>query len=336
MAGVIYLIFAGLFKLFGTEKIIRFFPTIVTAPIVIAIGLTLAGSAVSNCATNWWIALLAIIVVIIFNLYGKGIFKIVPILMGLIISYAVALITDSGARELLFTSVAQAKWIGLPFQMNNTVFSLIGHTNKTLLISAIITIMPIAIASCSEHLADISAISSTCRRDFIGEIGFHRTLLGDGLSTILSAMFGAPSTTTYSENTAVVALTGKTNPKIQRIAGLFAILFGCCPKFAMIIECMPTAVIGGISLVLYGMISSVGVRNLIEEQIDFKNPRNIIITALILSLSIGITYGIGSVTIGIVTLSGLAVATLVGVFMNAIIPVDKSENLTFAQNYDTI
>lgn len=261
--------------------------------------------------------------------------KIIPVLLGMIGSYAVAFAFEPAVRLNVIANVSAAKWIGFPFALGNTVFG-IQNFDKAIFVSAIITIMPLAIATCSEHIGDISAISSTCNKDFIGEVGLHRTLLGDGLATIIASLFGAPANTTYGESTAVVALTRKTNPAIQRVAATFAIIFSFCPKFAALISSMPAAVIGGVSLILYGMISAVGIRNLIEQKVDLTKPRNIIIVSVILCLAVGITYGIGSVTIGIVTLSGLAVATLVGVFMNAIIPVDKSENLTFTQNYDTI
>ncbi|MBP3371444.1 MAG: uracil-xanthine permease [Clostridia bacterium] len=321
-AGLLYVLLAALFKAFGAKKVMRFFPPIVTGPIIIAIGLTLSGSAIGNCMANWWIAILAIAVVIVCNIWGKGMIKIIPILLGVLVSYIVA--ACFGMVD--FTAVKEAAWIGLPFQMENTVFGLIGNADISLIIASIITIMPIAIATIVEHIGDISAISSTCERDYIADPGLHRTLLGDGLATSLAALFGAPANTTYGENTGVLALSRVYDPKVVRIAAFIAILFSFCPKFAALVSAMPTATIGGVSLVLYGMISAVGVRNVVENNVDFTKSRNVIIAALILVLAIGIKYGvaggnisfaIGSVTI---SLSGLAVAALVGIVLNAVLP----------------
>jgi uracil permease len=297
----------------------RFFPPIVTGPIIIAIGLTLSSSAIANCAANWWIAILAIAVVIVCNIWGKGMIKIIPILLGVLVSYIVA----ACCGMVDFTPVAEAAWIGIPFKMEDTVFSLIGNADVSLIVTSIITIMPIAIATIIEHIGDISAISSTCERNYIADPGLHRTLLGDGLATTLASLFGAPANTTYGENTGVLALSRVYDPKVVRIAALLAILFSFCPKFAALVSVMPTATIGGVSLVLYGMISAVGVRNVVENKVDFTKSRNVIIAALILVLAIGINYGgsvsfaIGSVTI---SLSGLAVAALVGIILNAVLP----------------
>ncbi len=319
-AGLMYVILSALFKGFGVKKVMRFFPPIVTGPIIIAIGLSLSGSAITNCATNWWIALVAIIVVIVCNIWGKGMIKIIPILLGVIASYAVAAVSGN----VDFTNVKDAAWLGLPFQWQNTVFGLLsGEFDTGLLITAVVTIVPLAIATMVEHIGDMCAISSTCERNYLEDPGFHRTLLGDGLATTLASLFGAPANTTYGENTGVLALSRVYDPRVIRLAAIIAILFSFSPKFAALISAMPAATIGGVSLILYGMISAVGVRNVVENKVDFTKSRNVIIAALILVLAIGITYTspisipVGDFTI---SLSGLAVAAIGGIVLNAILP----------------
>jgi len=321
-AGVLYLIMSLLIKLFSTAKVMKFFPPIVTGPIIIAIGLILSQSAVDNCANNWIIALVAILAVIICNIFGKGMIKIIPILIGVVVSYVVAICMG----KVDFTIVKDAAWIGLPIVKETTVFALFGDNfDVSLLITSIITITPIALATIVEHIGDISAISSTVNKNFIKEPGLHRTLLGDGLATIVASLFGAPANTTYGENTGVLNLSKVYDPLVVRLAAVFAVVLSFCPKFAAIIQAMPTATVGGISLILYGMISAVGVRNIVENNVDFKNSRNVIIAALILVLAIGvnfsaagaIAFSIGSVNI---SFSGLAIGALVGIIVNAILP----------------
>ena len=329
IAGLMYVLLSALFKIFGTKAVMRFFPPIVTGPIIIAIGLSLSSSAVSNCAANWWIALIAIVIVIATNIWGKGMIKIIPILLGVVGSYAFAMIIDPAAREALVTNVSNAAWIGIPIHMENTVFGLFaGEVDTGLLVTAVFTIVPLSLTAMVEHIGDISAISSTCDRNFMEDPGFHRTLLGDGLATTLASIFGAPANTTYGENTGVLALSKVYDPKVIRIAAILAILFSFSPKFAAIISSMPAATIGGVSLVLYGMISAVGVRNVVENKVDFTKSRNVLIAALILVLSIGITYG-GAIVIGPVSLSGLAVGSIVGIVLNAIMP---GKDYTFGTN----
>ncbi len=316
-AGFIYFILAALIKLYGSVKVMRFFPPIVTGPIIISIGLILSGSAITNCQDNWLIALLAIIVVVVSNIWGKGMIKIIPILLGVVISYSVA----AGFGMVDFSAVGQAPWIGLPVKAENTVLAVFKDTNSEFLISSIIAVMPIALATMIEHIGDICAISSTTGKNYLLNPGLQRTLTGDGLATSLAALFGAPANTTYGENTGVLNLTKVFDPRVVRIAALFAILFSFCPKFAAVISSMPAATIGGVSLVLYGMISAVGIRNLVENRVDFSKSRNVIIAALILVLAIGIKYGANdSVSLGFTSLSGLAIAAIVGIFLNAIIP----------------
>ena len=315
-AGLMYLILAGFIKIFGVKKVMRFFPPVVTGPIIIAIGLTLSGSAINNCCTNWWIALLAVVIILVCNLWAKGMIRIVPVLMGVVGSYVVA--ACFGLVD--FTMVKEASWIGLPFEMKNTAFSVFGNPNWGLVVTAIITIIPISLATMMEHIGDMCAISSTTGINYLEDPGLHRTLMGDGLATALASMFGAPANTTYGENTGVLNLTKVFDPRVIRIAAVLAIIFSFCPKFAAIVTVMPAATIGGVSLVLYGMISAVGVRNLVENKVDLTYSRNLLIAALIMVLAIGVNYGPGAIVLGKISLSGLAVAALVGIVMNAALP----------------
>ena len=327
VAGLVYLVLALLFKLFGAKKVMRFFPPIVTGPVIIAIGLTLAGTAISSCSGNWLVAVVAILVVVICNIFGKGMIKIIPILLGVVASYVVAMFVDPAARETVVKTVAEAKWFGLPVIWENTAFSIFGENfDAGMLLTAVITIAPISLATIVEHIGDMCAISSTVGKNYVADPGLHRTLTGDGIATSLAALFGAPANTTYGENTGVLALSKVFDPMVIRLAAVFAVVLSFCPKFAALIVAMPAATMGGVSLVLYGMISAVGVRNVVENQVDFTKSRNVLIAAMILCLAIGIKYydasGAVSFTVGAVTisLSGLAVAALVGILMNAILP----------------
>lgn len=320
-AGLMYVILSALFKAFGVKKVMKFFPPIVTGPIIISIGLILSSSAINNCNANWLVAAAAIIIVVCFNIWGKGMTKIIPILLGVLGSYLISMLIDPASRTAVAEKIAEAKWVGLPIVWENSVFHLFNMNVDTgMLLSAIFTIVPLSLATMVEHIGDICAISSTVGKNYVADPGLHRTLLGDGLATTLAALFGAPANTTYGENTGVLALSKVYDPRVIRIAACFAIIFSFCPKFAALITAMPTATIGGISLILYGMISAVGVRNVVENKVDFTNSRNVIVAALILVLAIGINYSVGSIQIGIVSLSGLAVASLVGIIVNAILP----------------
>lgn len=320
-SGLMYVVLAILIKVFGVKKIMKYFPPVVTGPIIIAIGLNLSKSAIENCSTNWLYAIVAIVVVIAFNTWGKGMTKIIPIFLGVIASYIVAAI--SGGID--FKPIVRAAWIGLPFQWNDTVFSLFKGCKGSIIITAMITIIPIALATMVEHIGDICAISSTVGNNYIVNPGLHRTLLGDGLATALASLFGAPANTTYGENTGVLAISKVYDPKVIRIAAGFAMLLSFCPKFAAVIKVMPSGTIGGVSLVLYGMISAIGVRNVVEKQVDFSKQRNVIIAALILVLSIGVNYSeAGAIVFKVhgvsISLTGLAVGALIGILVNAIIP----------------
>ncbi|MBE6002622.1 MAG: uracil-xanthine permease [Lachnospiraceae bacterium] len=322
-AGLVYLVLATAFKAFGESRVMQYFPPVVTGPIIIAIGLNLSKSAIENCASNWPIALVAIFIVVICNIWGRGMVKIIPILLGVVGSYIVAAVCG----VIDFSAVETAPWFGVPVNYSRTVFSLFtdGTLDTSLLITSVITIVPIAFATMMEHIGDISAISSTVGENFIKEPGLHRTLTGDGTATALASLFGAPANTTYGENTGVLTLTKVYDPMVIRLAACIAIVLSFCPKFAALIEVMPSATVGGISLVLYGMISAVGIRNVVETNVDFSQTRNVIIAALILVLAIGVNYssaGAIIIPLGAMTInfSGIATGSLVGIILNAILP----------------
>ena len=316
-AGLMYFILAGLFAAFGAKKVMRYFPPVVVGPIIIAIGLCLSGSAIQNCASNWWIAILALVIIIVANIFGKGMIKIVPILLGVVGSYIVA--ACFGLVD--WTPVKEAAWVGLPFKMEDTAFAVFKNPDWGLVLAAIIAILPISLATMVEHIGDMCAISSTTGINYLEDPGLHRTLMGDGLATALASLFGAPANTTYGENTGVLNITKVFDPRVIRLAAVFAIVLSFCPKFAAIIAVMPAATIGGVRLILYGMISAVGVRSLVENKVDFTVSRNLVIAAIILVLAIGVKYGANdAINIGFTSLSGLAVAALVGIILNAILP----------------
>ncbi len=322
VAGLLYLVLAGIIRAIGVKRVMRYLPPVVTGPVIICIGLSLAGSAIGNASTNWFLALIALAVIIIFNIWGKGMFKIIPILMGVVISYAVALImTASGMKNpdgseiLAFTSVAQAGWVGLP------TFQLAKFD-----ITAILVMAPIAIATMMEHVGDISAISATVGENFLAEPGLHRTLTGDGLATALAGFIGGPANTTYGENTGVLELSKVYDPEVIRIAAVFAVLISFIPKVSAIISTMPASIIGGVSFMLYGMISAIGVRNVVENKVDLTKSRNLIIVGVIfvcgLGFSNGITFTIGNTSI---TLTALAIAAIAGILLNIILPGNDYE-----------
>lgn len=313
-AGLVYLILAALFAVFPIQKVMRFFPPVVTGPIIIAIGLSLAGSAVDNCKTNWLLAIVALAVIIICNIWGRGMAKIIPILIGILVSYVLAVCL----KQVDFAPIKEAAWIGLPVTKDGIVFGNVG--DKSLAVSAIIAIVPISLATMMEHIGDISAISATTGKNFLADPGLKRTLVGDGLATSMSALFGGPANTTYGENTGVLALTKVYDPKVVRIAAVVAVILSFSPKFAAVINTIPAAIIGGVSFVLYGMISGIGVRNMVENKVDLTKSRNLIITAVILVSALGI----GSVDFSIgkfnISLTALAVAAIAGILLNAILP----------------
>lgn len=317
VAGLLYLVLAFIIKLIGVKRVMRFLPPVVTGPIIICIGLSLAPSAVNNASTNWLIAIVALAVIIIFNIWGKGMFKIIPILLGVVISYVFALAlhglgftNPDGSAIFDFTNVINASAVGLPpFQLPK--FN----------ITAILVMAPIAIATMMEHIGDMSAISATVGENFLEDPGLHRTLIGDGLATSFSALIGGPANTTYGENTGVLELSRVHDPKVVRLAAVYAIILSFIPKFAEIIGSMPASIIGGVSFILYGMISAIGVRNVVENHVDFTKSRNLIIAGVILvsglGFSGGLTFNIGGTSI---TLTSLAIAALAGIILNAILP----------------
>ncbi len=312
-SGLVYLVLAALIKGFGIKRVMRCFPPIVTGPIIIAIGLGLAPVAVGSCKADWTLALVALVVIGVCNIWGKGMIRIVPILIGLVVSYVLACCLG----KVDFAAVKDAAWIGFPVQRSQTILG-VDFSNGGQIWSAIIAIVPIALATIMEHIGDISAISSTVGKDFIKDPGLHRTLTGDGLATTFASLFGGPANTTYGENTGVLALSRVFNPVVVRIAAVFAILLSFCPKFAAVIATIPGPIVGGISFVLYGMISAVGIRNLVENHVDFSKSRNLIIAAVILVTALGgVTLPIGSTG---AALTPLALASLAGIVLNAIFP----------------
>ena len=316
-AGLCYFVMAGFIKGFGSERVLKYFPPVVTGPMVISIGLCLSGSAITNASEDWLIALVAILVVIISNMWGRGIVRIVPILLGVAASYGLA----ACMGKVDFTSLKEAAWIGWPVARENTALAVFDNPDYSLLMSSIIAIMPIAFATIMEHIGDMCAISGTVGKFFLADPGLHRTLTGDGVATTLASLFGAPANTTYGENTGVLNITKVYDPSVIRLAAVFAILLSFCPKFTCLVGMMPSATIGGVSLILYGMISAIGIRNMVEANIDFVQMRNITIAALILVIAIGVKYGANdSIAIGSIHLSGLALAAIVGILLNAILP----------------
>ena len=316
-AGLLYFVMAALIRAYGIKRIMHYFPPVVTGPIVIAIGLVLSGSAIANCTTNWLLAIIAIVTVIVASIWGRGIIKIIPVLLGVSVSYIIA----ACLGEIDFTSLGEAAWVGFPIERDHTILAVFEDGNTSLMLSTILAVMPIAFATIMEHIGDMLAISSTVGKDFLSDPGLHRTLMGDGVATAVASVFGAPANTTYGENTGVLNLTKVFDPMVVRIAAIFAIVLAFCPKFACLVQLMPAGTIGGVSLILYGMISAVGVRNLVEEKVDLKSSRNVFVAALILVLAIGVKYGANDdIAIGPVHVSGLAIAAIVGIALNAIMP----------------
>lgn len=305
VAGLVYLILAGLIYVFGVEHVIKFFPPVVTGPIIIVIGLKLAPTAISMASSDWLLAVVAFVIVTIVSVFAKGFVKIIPVIIGLLGGYLFAVVLG----RVDFSPITAAAWVGLP---NFTIAKFDA--------TAIMTVAPIALATMVEHIGDVLAIGATVDKDFMKDPGLHRTLIGDGLATSLSAMFGGPANTTYSENTGVLALTRVFDPIIMRIAAVFAILLGVIPKLSSFISTIPTAVVGGISIILFGMIAAVGARTLVERSVDFTKARNLIIAAVILVLGLGgavlpINFGQFNVSI-----EGMALAAIVGIILNKVLP----------------
>lgn len=322
IAGLLYLVLALIIRIIGAKKVMRYLPPVVTGPVIICIGLSLASSAVGNASTNWFLAFIALAVIIVFNIWGKGMFKIIPILMGVLISYGVAVLmhvtgitNPDGSAILNFASVAEASWVGVPsFQICK--FD----------ITAILVMAPIAIATMMEHVGDMSAISATTGRNFIADPGLHRTLMGDGLATAMAGFIGGPANTTYGENTGVLELSHVHDPRVIRIAAVFAIIISFIPKVSAIISTMPSAIIGGVSFMLYGMISAIGVRNVVENNVDLTKSRNLIIVGVIFVCGLGFGNGLTFTVAGTpITLTALAIAAIAGILLNMILPGNDYE-----------
>ena len=331
VAAFIYVVVSGLVKAFGVKTVMRFFPPVVTGPIIIGIGLVLSPVAVNSASTCWPVALAGIVAVIVASVFGKGMVKIIPILIGVLVSYLTAVVLGNwcgvASAAVDFSKIGAAPWIGLPFHWNETVFPVLAHAgdNAGRILSAVLIVAPLSAATMMEHVGDISAISSTVERNYFANPGLHRTLAGDGLATLLAALFGAPANTTYGENTGVLSLSKVYDPRVIRIAAVLAILLAFCPKFAAVITTLPAATVGGVSFILYGMISAVGVRNLVEHQVDFSKPRNMLICAVSIVCTLGISFSkAGAVAFDLgtakISLSGLAVGALIGIFLNAALP----------------
>ena len=299
VAGLLYLIFALIIRMVGVKRVMRYLPPVVTGPVIICIGLSLAGSAINNASTNWFLALVALAVIIIFNIWGKGMFKIIP----------------DGSVIINFVPVAQAGIVGLP-PLQLCKFDL----------TSIMIMAPIAIATMMEHVGDMSAISATVGENFLSDPGLHRTLLGDGLATAMAGFIGGPANTTYGENTGVLELSRVHDPRVIRIAAVFAIIVSFIPKVSALISTMPSSIIGGVSFMLYGMISAIGVRNVVENKVDLTKSRNLIIAGVIFVCGLGFSNGL-SFTIGgtTVTLTALAIAAIAGILLNMILPGNDYE-----------
>ena len=322
VAGLLYLVLSLIIRMVGVKRVMRYLPPVVTGPVIICIGLSLASSAINNASTNWFLAFVALAVIIVFNIWGKGMFKIIPILMGVVISYVVALFMNmigitnpDGSAILDFSAIASAGIVGIP-PIQICKFD----------VTAILVMAPIAIATMMEHVGDMSAISATVGENYLADPGLHRTLLGDGLATSLAGFLGGPANTTYGENTGVLELSRVHDPRVIRIAAVFAIIISFIPKVSAIISTMPASIIGGVSFMLYGMISAIGVRNVVENKVDLTKSRNLIIAGVIfvcgLGFSSGLTFTIGGTSI---TLTALAIAAIAGIVLNIILPGNDYE-----------
>ena len=299
--GLVYGIMSMILRLRGIGFVTRLFPPIVVGPVIMLIGLSLAGTGVDMAKTNWLIAIIALLTTVVVSLFGKGILRLIPIFAGIIVGYIVSIFFGI----IDFQPIIDAKWFALP-----------AFVRPEICWEAIIFMIPVAIAPVIEHIGDVYAINEVTGKDFVQDPGLHRTMLGDGLACVAASILGGPPVTTYSEITGAISLTKITNPAIIRIAALFGILFSVLGKISAFLKTIPEAVLGGIMLLLFGTIASVGVNTLVKNKIDFSNTRNLVIASLILTIGIGgATLTIGNITIG-----GIGLAALVGVILNLIIP----------------
>lgn len=310
-AGVVYLIVSFLVTVIpdGSHKLRALFPPIVTGPIIAVIGITLAPVAISQAQGNWWLALVALGSVIVASIYFRGLFKMLPILTGFIVGYLVSIIFG----QVEWTNFNAANWIDWPdfgglFAGGDFDFG------------AVWLIAPVALVTMIEHVGDILTNGRVVGKDFFDSPGVNRTLMGDGIATVVAGLIGGPPNTTYSENTGVLAVTKVYDPRVLRIGAIFAILLGFIPKFGGFLQDTPLPVLGGISIVLFGMIASIGMRVLTESRVDFTQSRNLIVAALILVFGLGVSGLESPIKIGDVQVSGLALAAVVGVVANLILP----------------
>lgn len=305
VSGILFIVFAGLIRYFGANRIMRFFPPIVTGPMIIVIGIGLAPGAIGNASTNWLLAGITFAVIVFFNIWGKGMSKVIPIMIGVIVGYVVALFM----HEVDFSHMSDLDAFGIPFA-----------TDRIMKFNweSIAVMVPISLATLMEHVGDISAISSTTGKNYVKDPGLHRTLLGDGLATSFSTAFGGPDMTTYGENIGVMALTKVYSPKVMRIAAVIAVILAFFPGVSGAIRSIPDAVIGGTSIILYGMIASTGVRTLVDNRTDFSKSRNMIIAGVIFVTGLGLPDGLPITAT--FSLPGIAVAAVVGIFLNIILP----------------
>lgn len=314
VAGLIYAIMAGVIKLFGVEKVRSFFPPIVAGPIIMVIGLSLSPVAINSSLYNQGsfdvkyliVSSIVVLTMIIVSIFAKGFFKLVPILIAVVVGYLVSL--PLGLVDV--ETIANANWFGI--KNYEQIFTLPEFS-----LSGILAIAPVALVVFIEHIGDITTNSAVVGKDFFKEPGVHRTMLGDGLATMVAGLLGGPANTTYSENTGVLAVTKVYDPAVLRIAAVFAIIISFIGKIGAIINCIPSPVMGGISIILFGMIASIGVRILVEAHLDFSNSRNLLIAAIILVCGIAID----SIPIyGELTISGLTIAAILGVVLNKVLP----------------
>jgi len=302
IAGLVYLVLAGLVWLFGIDRIRSFFPPVVTGPMIMVIGLTLSPVAISMSSSHWPVAIITLLAVMATSVYAKGFLKLLPIVSGVVVGFVAAI----AFGKVDWTPLIDAPFFALPPLMLPK-FSM----------SAIAMIAPLGLVTMVEHIGDISTNGAVIGKDLIRDPGLHRTLIGDGLATSLAGLLGGPANTTYSENTGVLAVTKVYDPGIIRIAAGFAIVMAFIAKLGALLQVLPDSVKGGISIILFGMITSVGIRTVVDAKVDFTNSRNLVIAAVILVM------GLGGAAIPInesLQVGGMALAALVGIILNKLMP----------------
>ena len=304
VVGFVYGVVSALIKLRGQKFIHRLFPPVVVGPVIMIIGLSLAGTAVNMAKTNWFIAGVSLLTAILTVVYTRGLIKLIPIFIGICAGYIAGLV----AGIIDFSPIREAAWFGLP-----------QFTAPQLSWEAILYLIPVAVAPIIEHLGDMYAISGVAGKDFISNPGLHRTLLGDGIATSIAGCLGSVPNTTYSEVTGAISLTKVTNPFILRISAVTAILFSLIGKISGILKTIPQAVLGGIMLLLFGLIASVGIKTLVDSHTDMSRIRSQVVVSVIL------TVGIGGAVLswGNFSLSGIGLAAVIGILLNLILPADK-------------